>query len=672
VPRDLPIGNGSLLVAFDRDYQLRDIYFPRVGEENQTEGYTCRFGVWCEGKFSWIGSEWSHDMRYEPDTLVTKVRLENAELALVLEVSDAVDFHINALVRRIKVVNPEPRDREVRLFFHQDFHIYGSDIGDSCYYDPDSRGIAHYKGRRWFLACGSAGEMVGATQWACGQKESNGGAGTHKDAEDGLLSGNPVAQGAVDSVLGLTLTIPAGSDEVAYYWLAAAEDLDGVSRVHRAILEKGPAEILGRTTNFWKLWSRSEDLDLAETMPEAIPLFRRSLLILRTQIDNGGAIVAANDSDITLLAHDTYSYMWPRDGALVCQALARSGLSYAARRFFYFCNEVVSPDGYLMQKYNPDGSVASSWHSWFRDGRKRLPIQEDETALVIWALHQFFDRYRDVEFIRPFYRHLIIAGAEFMYRYRDEETLLPLASHDLWEERYGVHTWTVASVIAGFKAAAAFAAEFGERKAAKKYEEAASNMADAMRKYLFSEEHNRFARMGKRTDTGYRLDMTIDSSLAGLFRFAFSADDPQVVSTMEQVRDRLQVRTDVGGWARYENDYYQQVEKTDLDRVPGNPWFVCSLWIAEWLIARARGEEDLAEARKILELVARQALPSGVMAEQLHPYTGEPLSVSPLSWSHAAFVNCVLDYAARARRLSHCRACGQPLTVAVPERPVSA
>jgi glucoamylase len=36
VSRDLPIGNGSLLVTFDRNYQLRDIYYPRVGQENHT------------------------------------------------------------------------------------------------------------------------------------------------------------------------------------------------------------------------------------------------------------------------------------------------------------------------------------------------------------------------------------------------------------------------------------------------------------------------------------------------------------------------------------------------------------------------------------------------------------------------------------------------------------
>jgi hypothetical protein len=34
-------------------------------------------------------------------------------------------------------------------------------------------------------------------------------------------------------------------------------------------------------------------------------------------------------------------------------------------------------------------------------------------------------------------------------------------------------------------------------------------------------------------------------------------------------------------------------------------------------------------------------LPSGVLAEQLNPITGEPLSVSPLTWSHATYIATV-------------------------------
>jgi GH15 family glucan-1,4-alpha-glucosidase len=41
-----------------------------------------------------------------------------------------------------------------------------------------------------------------------------------------------------------------------------------------------------------------------------------------------------------------------------------------------------------------------------------------------------------------------------------------------------------------------------------------------------------------------------------------------------------------------------------------------------------------------------------VLAEQYHPYSGDAISVSPLTWSHATFIIVVLEYLAKLRELS--------------------
>ena len=103
--------------------------------------------------------------------------------------------------------------------------------------------------------------------------------------------------------------------------------------------------------------------------------------------------------------------------------------------------------------------------------------------------------------------------------------------------------------------------------------------------------------------------------------------------------------------ARYGGDYYHRVSD-DTKAVPGNPWFISTLWYAQYLIMRAQSAEELREtALPILQWVADHALPSGVLAEQVHPYTNEPLSVSPLTWSHGTAVVAVLDYLERMRAL---------------------
>ena len=653
MPRDIPVGNGSLLVNFDQVYQLRDIYWPYVGKENHTDGHPCRFGVWVDGRFTWVSDEgWSRTLAYEQDTLVTQVTLYNPALNLRLVSQDIVDFHENLYMRQITVENLNKTERTVRLFFAQDLHISGHEVGDSAYYEPERRAVFHYKGRRWFMINTARveedGWKLGVDQWAVGTKEVQGKEGTWRDAEDGELSGNAVAQGSVDSTVALHLSVPGRGEATGWYWIAVGDCFKDVTRINRAVRRKGPQTFLDRTRNYWRLWVAEEDEGF-DGLPTLVSnLYRRSLLILRTQIDNGGAIIAANDFDIAHYGRDTYSYMWPRDGALVAAALIDAGYPMVSRRFFDFCHEVITDEGYLLHKYNPDGSLASSWHGWYIDGRKELPVQEDETALVLWALWRHFQRFRDVEFLKPHYRGLIVRAANWLVDYRDPDTGLPLPSWDLWEERRGVHAWTVAATWAGLQAAANFADAFGERDEADRYRHAADEMRAGAEAHLWSSEAGCFARMiNKREDGGWGVDPTVDAALYSLWYFGmFAPDDPKIVATMDTVRERLWVKTSVGGVARYENDYYHQVSQ-DIENVPGNPWFICTLWLAQWYIATAQTAEDLEPALEILEWTAAHALPSGVMAEQVHPYTNEPLSVSPLTWSHATLVMAVREYVAR-------------------------
>jgi GH15 family glucan-1,4-alpha-glucosidase len=659
MPRDLPLGNGSLLVNFDCNYQLRDLYWPHVGMENHTKGQVNRFGVWVSGEFRWIDDAgWSRRLQYDRDTLVSHVELAHKDLPVRLLCRDVVDFHENLYVRRIDVTSAAQRELDVRLFFHLDLYISGHEVGDTAYYEPERRGVYHYKGNRWFLANTATpgkhptdakdtveGWHIGVDQWACGHTGVQSLQGTWKDAEDGQLSGNPIAQGSVDSTVAAHLRVPVQGTATAYYWLAVGTNFEEVTRINRSVRHRGPWSFLDRTAAYWRLWLDSHRPDFADLPPDVVRLYRLSLLIIRTQVDNGGAIIAANDSDIASAVRDTYSYMWPRDGALVAHALDLAGYSWSPRMFYRFCRDVISKEGYLLHKYNPDGTLASSWHPWVRDGQKDLPIQEDETALVLWALWNHFRQWKDVEYIKPLYRSLITKAADFLTVYRHLDTGLPKTSYDLWEERRGVLAFTVSAVWAGMMAASNFAQAFGELDTAEKYREAAAKMKAGAESVLYRPELNRFARMVNRKEDGsWDVDATLDASIYGLWYFGmFAPDDPRIVKTMEAIREQLWVKTAVGGIARYTNDYYHQ-QSQDIASIPGNPWFICTLWVAQWQIATARSRADLKPAVGLLEWCARHGLPSGVLAEQVHPLTHAPLSVSPLTWSHATVVMTVREY----------------------------
>ncbi|MNF10482.1 hypothetical protein D3C80_2114270 [compost metagenome] len=64
---------------------------------------------------------------------------------------------------------------------------------------------------------------------------------------------------------------------------------------------------------------------------------------------------------------------------------------------------------------------------------------------------------------------------------------------------------------------------------------------------------------------------------------------------------------------------------------------------------------DLETPRHTLEWVAAHAMESGILPEQLDPFDGSPVSVAPLTWSHATFILTVVKYSTKYRQLSALR-----------------
>jgi oligosaccharide amylase len=647
--RDIPVGNGSLLVNFDDKYQIRDIYFPHVGQENHTEGFPFRFGVWVDGSFSWIfADEWERTLKYLPNTLVTDVTLRNPDLEIEIRCNDTVVANENIYLRRISIRNLIGADRNVRLFLHHDFRIYENKVGDTAYYDPDALALIHYKKHRYFLI----NTVPHFDEFATGRKAFKDREGTWRDAEDGELHGAAITEGSVDSTLGLHFALNANATQEVFYWIAAGTSRLEVFDLNAHVLNKTPSQYFHETSEIWRQWAGRADVSQIQIPASIVTLYERSLLMIRTQIDNGGAIIAATDHDVTERATDHYSYLWTRDGAFIANALDEAGYPEISRSFFKLCSKLVDIRGYFLQKYNPDGSVGSGWHP-FWDSRRRVPlvpIQEDETALVLWALWQHYDKYRDVEFIKGLQERLIEPCADFLVEFRDPSTHLPHPSWNLWEDRLGVHTFTCASVVAGLRAAANFTQVLGDENKAAGYAKAAEEIVEAMREHLYSETLGRFLRGIHFADNGQVADETIDASVFAIFYFeCFKPDDPLVRGTMQAVADKLVNKGEYGGVARFENDGYMRTSEETV----GNSWIICTLWLAEYYIASAKVSGDLDKALEILEWVTKRAFPSGVLAEQIDPTYGKPLSVSPLTWSHSTFVATVLHYAEKLQHLAY-------------------
>ncbi len=650
MPRSLVLGNGNMLIAFDRRAQVADFYFPHVGLENHTHGACVhKIGVWVDGSFSWFQDpQWDISTHYEEETLASTIVASHPGLQVQITFNDVVYNEKNIFIREVTVKNLARRTRTFKIFFNQQFRIYESSIGNTAYYDPAHESVIHYKGRRVFLISGRNGDK-NFDDYSVGSFGIEGKEGTFKDAEDGYLSKNPIEHGPVDSVIGFTLTVTGTKSATFHYFVAVAETLKEVLVLHEYVQRKTAPHLIETTKDFWHAWVNKINFTFHGLPKEVVRLFKTSLIIIRTHIDANGGILASGDSDMLQYGRDTYCYMWHRDAAFTAIALDKAGYSDITRRFFEFCNEVVSDDGYFFHKYSMDKSLGSSWHPWILNNKPQLPIQEDETALTLYAFWKHYEASRDLEFVESVYNSLIKKMADFLCSFRDQETHLPLPTYDLWEQKSGTSTFTCASVYAALLSASRFAKLLGKEKHEEAYRECAEEVKDATLTYLFNDKDGSFYKLLRTEDGALSYDSTIDmSSFFGVFRFnILDLNDSRLIRFAKLVEERLSNKTSFTGVARYEGDDYYRIDPN----TPGNPWFITTLWLAQYLVACSKNEKDLEVVKKYLMWAVEHALPSGIFSEQINPHTGEQISAAPLTWSHAAFVLTVIKYMEKLEEL---------------------
>lgn len=641
MPRPLVYSNGRMLIGMDSCGQIRDLTYPKVGLYNHVAGYPQKVGIWVNGIFSWLtDSGWTHEFNYQPQSMVGVQTHTHSELGLQLEYHEALHPEKTTFARQIHVTNFRQEPVEVRYFVYHDLRMEESEIGDCSLYVPMADAIVHFKGPHCLLFTGKTDEG-GLYQYTTGHRGFESYLGSWEDCQDGVLSFHPIAQGMVDSAISLRFELEPLGKSSGEYWIVAERSVDASVETLAAMRKKGlPALLKESTKNSKALVKRVSGK--FQGLPNDLKDFcERSLLILLTQLDHDGGILAANDSDIMVTNKAHYSYVWPRDSALVARALDAVGLPEFVHTALDFCARLeIENRGYFYQKYRIDGTLGCTWHPWITENGLEVPCQQDETALTLLAMIEYAERNTaDVSaWSKP-----MEAMANWLLAYRDPKTGLPLQSHDLWEERRGIHTFTVATVICAFDACARM-----YPKRAKEFSKAAADMRKAMLKDLWDDKRGCFYRRLWYHNGRLEADTAIDSStlLVGILG-ALPIDHPAVQSNAKAVTETLWISNGIGGIGRYPGDWYFRL----VEDAPGNPWIICTQWLAQTLAMQATSLDQLEKPTELLQWALERAETSGVMAEQFHPKTGQPLSVAPLTWSHAEVVQTGLMLASKHREL---------------------
>ena len=643
VARPIILSNSSLHVGINNFGLVHDFYFPHVGLENHSAGRDLRhkIGVWIDGEIAWLDDgAWEFRFRTARDALVGHTRAKHAGLQVVLEFDDFVDAAQNVFFRNVHVVNLADHSREIRVFFHQAFVIGDSRSNtDTAQYLPDNDAILHYRGRRAFVIGGNDSHGKPFDQRSIGLFGIEGHEGTWRDADDGELSNGTVEHGRVDSTLRFMCQLDAHSSTRLHYWVTAATSIREALKLHRKIgrSERSLDQRQQATAQWWKQWLQPA-VRVAERLPaQDRELFLKSAMVVRAHIDKDGAIIASTDTAMLNYSRDAYGYCWPRDGAYALWPLIRLGYTEEPMKFFHLMRESLHSKGYLMHKYRADGALGSSWHPYMHSGGMTTPpIQEDETASVLFMYAQFREAKPDAAHLDEFYPSFVKPMADWLALFIDESTHLPRPSYDLWEEKFLTSTYTAAITHAALLGAADLAEIMGNQDDAVRWRNVGEDIAEATRKHLYDDEREAFIKGVLQDDDEKSTDATIDaSSFYGVFMFGLlRSDDEKLRQTLAAVTTKLRPPSHEWGLQRYEDDHYHRQAGQ-----PSNPWINCSLWEAQYYLET--GESD--KARGIIDWVHSLESSTGMLAEQVHPETGAPLSVAPLVWSHAEYMATMLD-----------------------------
>ncbi len=617
--RTVSLGNGRLFLTLDAAAEARDLYHPHAGFPNHLMGGLCRMGLQLldDTRVHWVDATWAKEQTIDSDGRGARTLLQCPTHDVALTIHDRLSSEHNCWRREVRAASSHTPS--IRLLFHHRLNLGGGDIGGCVRYHPPTH-LMHFNRSQH---CTVSIDNAPLTDWTLGRSDDE--IGENIDAE--ALLGNRIAMGATDSLVSHRLTLDDAQSDTMFLRLSFGSTSD----------ESGQ----GRTAPEAHFDITPSGTALSEIPEEFQPLAEASLGVLLSHIDSDGGIVAGLDGSQTPSSRDGYSYVWMRDAALIADVLGRVGQSDAVSNLIRFATRTMSEGGHLLQRHHPDGYAGSTWHPEPEIGSDHLPIQSDETALCVWLAARHIERGHADDGGEAVFGELITPMAEFLHRYRDPKSALPLPSHDLWEERWGIHTFTATVTADALQRASLTAEALGiTDDRSDRWAAAATAMKTAIRSRLFHEDTGRYARRAMiEQDGSLFLDTVPDASLllAALIESAGPITDTAWLKTIDSVVREIAVPECDGGLARYVGDHYARSPQLP-GHIAGNPWPMITCWLAE-IHSYCDEQEDAAER---LREAMKMTTNSGTLSEQVDPLTRLPCSISPLPWSHAAFLSAAI------------------------------
>lgn len=372
--------------------------------------------------------------------------------------------------------------------------------------------------------------------------------------------------------------------------LAFGPDLLTASASGRKASEKGFAALLEETINSDRGWLSRAKEPVARH-PFILKNYKRWLLSNMLLIAEDGATVSG--------VRPFWTFAWPRD-------CAEQAYGFAAAGFL--------PEAEKIVRWNLDNLPESCVYEarYWSDGTPNLldnrPRQGDSAGFLIWTAVYLYEIGKNEDFWASV-RGKLLKLADHLVEAADSETMLPLPEADHREQIVAESLSTAASAIGGLRALSSLLKAKGEGTRAESYRRRAEEILQAVLANLWDEKEKYFITSVKPTDV--KADISI---CWGALPFRIlAADDPRMVGGIMKIY-RENWNVEAGGVLSMGGTAYASY------------WmYYTSLLLLgmKWIGAREKEEE-------ILDSLAKNALPQGLIPEQVSFATGRLWGCAPL------------------------------------------
>ncbi|MBE5812287.1 MAG: glycoside hydrolase [Clostridiales bacterium] len=620
-------GNGKMLATFTDKGELNRIFWPEPDFYQQINCISV--GIKFDDSETRFLNEnvWYTEQSYDGDSAILNTLFENSDYGLRINQQDFVLQDSDTLVRKYSIKNISDRELNIRTFLHTDFVTDQMNIRSGMIDFENNVAVIYNK-----LTAVAIGSQSKISKFQFGDDAKN---AAKYDTLFGKDSISMTSDMGVKWELGICK--PGETLEFNLYFCFANSINDSV-KIFCDVVKEDVNSIYKNVKKYWKEFFKK--LNSCSVGNEKIDdIYMKSLMVFKLFSNaDTGAILAAAEIDENFSRCGRYGYCWPRDGVFIVKAFDICGMNDLAEKFFtVWAKNTQLSNGAWQQRYFLDGKLAPSWG-----------IQIDEIASLIYGIKEHYESNRKYSFLEEMWP-TVKSGLEFLINNIDEETGLPKASYDLWEERIGEHTYSAGSVVGALNAGIYIANELEiVEPFADIWREKSEKIKKAIEEQLWNKDEKRFYRgiktrlnwwncgtseielnqLGDKLEVA-SIDSTVDISILGLavpFN-VFDIKDEKIKKTVRDIEERLDGFPS-GGYGRYEYDSY----------IGGNPWIISTLWLALYYLEAG----EIEKGKELFVWAVKHTTNLGFLPEQIDKFSGEPAWVMQLAWSHAMFI-IVLD-----------------------------